>query len=94
MSYEDYGFDFGEDRELREHCRKSDFCDQETLLTAAIASNPEIASDLYYSLVNGVSYEKLSMIKYIPIAKPDFYGYQRRCLSIFRNFLLMYGKWR
>lgn len=94
MGYQEYGFDEGEESRLREYCHSPEFTDHDTLLQAAISSNPAIAADLYYSLVRGLSYERISNIKYIPIPKVDFYGYRRNCLAVFRNLLLMYGKWK
>lgn len=92
--YSDYGFEQGEEKRLKQYCRNAEFNDYKLLLDAAIASNPVLASDLFYSVVASVSYDSLTKIKYIPITKQDFYGYQRRCLAIFRNFLLMSGKWK
>lgn len=94
MGYQDYGFAPGEEEQLKEYCRKSDFTEHDILLQAAITSNPALAADLYYSLVNGLSFDRISNIKYIPIPKADFYGYQRNCLAIFMNLLVMYGKWK
>lgn len=92
--YKDYGFEAGEEIKLKEYCRKEGFSDYDTLLNAAVSANPAIAGDLFYSLLNGLSYDSLIKIKYIPYSKGDFYAYQRRCLSMFRNFLLLYGKWK
>lgn len=92
--YTDYGFDCGEEKKLKEYCKNSEFREFDTLLQSAISSNPAIAGDLFYSLLNGLSYDSLEKIKYIPYSKGDFYAYQRRCLSVFRNFLLLYGKWK
>ena len=94
MKYSDYGFEKGEEKSLKEYCRLESFADHETLLQSAISANPAIAGDLFYSLLNGLSYDSLIKIKYIPYSKCDFYAYQRRCLSVFRNFLLLYGKWK
>ena len=93
-SYQQYGFAPGEEQDLKHYCRSPDFTDHDTLLQAAIASNPSIAADLYYSLVRGLSFDRLNDVRYIPIPKVDFYGYQRNCLAIFRNLLIMCGKWR
>lgn len=93
MGYQEYGFDEREEKCLKEYCRKSDFTDHGILLQAAISSNPAIVADLYYSLVKGLSFDRISNIRYIPIPKVDFYGYQRNCLAIFRNLLVMCGKW-
>lgn len=93
MGYQEYGFALGEEKELKEYCKKADFGDHDILLQSAISSNPAIAADLYYSLVTGLSFDKISNFRYIPIPKVDFYGYQRNCLAIFRNLLIMCGKW-
>ena len=93
-SYADYGFDEGEEKRLKKYCTDANFCDHELLLESAISANPTIAIDLFYSLTRGIGYDKLSNAKYIPMPKTDFYGYQRKCLSIFKNFLVFNGKWR
>ena len=91
--YKDYGFEQGEEKKLKEYCKNSGFSDHELLLNAAIETNPAIASDLYYTIVSGLSYESIDKVRYVPISKGDFYGYQRKCLYIFRDFLRIYGKW-
>lgn len=93
-SYSDYGFEKNEEKKLKEYCRQSDFNDHKLLLDTAISVNPFIASDIYYSLVRGISYDDLLKVRYIPLPKSDFYGYQRKCLSMFRNMLLFYNKWK
>lgn len=90
--YRFFGFDSDEAKKLKAFCRRPDFAEHKLLLDSAISANPTIASDLYYSLVNGISYDSLSKIKYIPLPQVDFYGYQRKCLFIFRNQLLINNK--
>lgn len=85
MGYSEYGFEPGEERELKEYCRSFDFSDHDTLLQAAVSANPSIAADLYYSLVRGLSFERINDIKYMPIPKVDFYAYQRACLAKFKE---------
>ena len=58
-SYEDYGFDINEAKRLKEYCRSPNFSDHKTLMDSAISANPCIASDLYYSIASGVSYDDL-----------------------------------
>ena len=93
-SYADYGFDINEAKRLKEYCRRSEFADHKLLMDSAISANACIAVDLYFSIAGGVSYEDLIKIKYIPLPKSDFYGYQRKCLDIFRRLLLLSGKWK
>ena len=85
--YKDYGFDSDEAKKLKAFCRRPDFAEHKLLIDSAVSANPAIASDLYYSLVNGISYDSLLKIKFIPLPQVDFYGYQRKCISIFRNNL-------
>ena len=94
-SYKDYGFEDGEAKELKLHCRSPDFSeDDRYLLTqASICSNPSIADLVYKSIVCKMSYEELQEYYYVPIAKADFYGYQRLCLFWFRQFLLFERRW-
>lgn len=92
--YRDYGFEKDDEKLIKEFCKSNAFTEHDILLQASISANPYIAADLFYSLINGISYDNLSKIKYIPLPKSDFYGYQRKCLSIFRNLLMLLGKWK
>ena len=92
-SYSDYGIGMSEIKELKRYCRSMDFDEHKRLLDSAISANPYIAAELYFSIVTGVSYDELSKVRYIPLPKTDFYGYQRSCLSDFRNQLRLCGKW-
>lgn len=84
-SYSDYGFRQDEAKKLKEYCRSAQFNEHEKLLQSAINANKSIASELYYSIVRGISYDELIKIKHIPFSKTDFYGYQRRCLALFKK---------
>lgn len=90
--YIDYGFESGEEKKIMNYCSDGHFSEHDILLQAAVSANPCIASDLYYSIVNGVSYEAIEKIKQIPLSKSDFYGYRRKCLGIFKKHSLLYGK--
>lgn len=85
-SYSDYGFSKEEVKELKEYCKSSQFKEHEKLMECALKSNKSIASELYYSIVRGISYEELMKIKNIPLPKTDFYGYQRKCLALFKQY--------
>lgn len=92
--YTDYGFEKDEGKRLKEYCKKAEFEDHKILIDSAMEANQCIAPELYFSIVSGISYDDLTRIKYIPLPKVDFYGYQRRCLAIFRKTLIGLGKWR
>lgn len=98
-NYKNYGFAEGEKKgekessKLKEYCKNPDFDEHINLMHAAISANSSLAADLYYSIVNSLSYEDISRVKYIPISKTDFYAYQRKCMYIFRDLLRMHGKW-
>lgn len=93
MGYDDYGLGPGEDKRLKKYCTSPDFDDHMLLLNSALGANKYLASDLYYSIAKGLSYEDMDRTCYIPISKGDFYGYQRKTLYIFRDMLRLYGKW-
>lgn len=84
-SYSDYGFKKDEAKKLKDYCKSAQFEEHGKLLQSAITSNKSIASELYFSIAGGVSYDELIKIKHIPLSKTDFYGYQRKCLAIFKK---------
>lgn len=94
-SYTDYGFQESEkeSKRLKKYCCQPEFDEHVTLMQAAVSANASIAGDLFYSLRENLSYDEIERIKYIPISRGDFYGYQRKCLFIFRDLLRMYRKW-
>lgn len=83
--YSDYGFTAEEYKDLKAYCKSAYFREHAELLRCAIQSNPDISNDLYYSLVSGLSYDDIDRIKYVAISKVDFYGYQRKCLGLFKE---------
>lgn len=93
MKSDDYGFSFGEDKRLREFCRMPNFAECILLIESAKKANADICNDLYYSLVEGVSYDKLDFIKKILVARNDFYAYQRKTLAIFKAALCEVGRY-
>ena len=84
MTYKDYGILPEEVTRLRRVCknRAESF---KVLCEAAISINAEIADDIVYSLVNGISYEKINNIKTIPINRVDFYKYQMATVAKFKE---------
>lgn len=93
MKYDDYGFLPGEEKRLKAFCKEPGFPEGFLLLESATKANSNISSDLFYSIVNGLSYDKLTNVKYIMISRPDFYGYQRRTLAIFKEALIEVGRY-
>lgn len=74
-------------KELTRYCRNTDFDQHEILLQCCVDADIYkigIALDLYDSIL-GLSYERASGKKYIPLNKNDFYGYRRYALSIFKE---------
>lgn len=74
-------------KELTRLCRSEDFEQNELLLQCCVDADTYkigIALDLYNSIL-GLSYERASGKKYIPLNKNDFYGYRRYALSIFKE---------
>lgn len=94
-SYSDYGFQDGEAKQLKLYCRSPGLSDHDKFLLkqASRKANPSIDELVYRSIVCKMSYEELQDRDYVPIAKADFYGYQRLCLYWFRQFLTFEGRW-
>lgn len=90
--YSNYGISNEEAISLKEFCKAPQFCEHELLIDCAKKANEQIASELYYSLVRGIGYDDLSKIRYIPLPKTDFYGYRRKCLALFRSYLIVTEK--
>lgn len=87
-SYSDYGFGPGEEKELLRYCRSSDFNQGGMLLKCALMARPYLAADIYDSIVNGVSYDRIVMHKELYVRKEDFYAYRRKCLGLFREMCI------
>ena len=91
--FADYGFVPGELDKLKAWCQKSDFSEEFLLLESAKMANASIFNDIYFSIVRGVSYEKMDFKAYQNIDKGSFYGYQRKTLAIFRAGLIECGRY-
>ena len=91
-SYGDYGFAPGEEKKLKAFCQQPVFSEDLLLLECAKQSNQAIGSDLYFSIVKGLSYEVLDKKTWQRYAKVDFYGYQRKTLALFREALIKCGR--
>lgn len=90
--YKNYGMSKEEANSLMEFCQSPQFCEHELLIKCAEESYQDIAPDLYYSLARGISYDDITKIRYIPLSRSDFYGYRRKCLDVFRRYLVFTGK--
>ena len=91
--FSDYGFAPGESDKLKAWCQKPDFSEEFLLLESAKMANKDIFNDIYFSIVRGVSYEKMDSKVYQNIDKGSFYGYQRKTLAIFRAGLIECGRY-
>lgn len=85
--YDDYGFLPGEEKAIKEACRKINVEPRVLISMAAFRANPGIAEDITFSIINGVSYEKICIIRNVPISKVDFYAYRRKCLYYVKEIL-------
>lgn len=86
-SYSEYGISEAESKEIIKYIRSGNMTDEEEhlLLKSAIEANSSIFPDIYASIRSGISYENMTRIKNVPISKPDFYGYRRKAIAIFKN---------
>lgn len=79
--FEDYGISPKQAADLRKWCRTATPEQQEVILQCCQAARPDMATILFFSITQGVGYDVLSRALYIPIARIDFYGYQRLAFS-------------
>lgn len=92
-SFADYGFQPGEEKQLKEWCKAPDFNEEFLLLESAKKANDNIHNNIYFSIVKGLSYDKLDKKVYQIYIKGDFYGYQRKTLALFRDALIECGRY-
>ena len=85
--YEQYGITREQAKQAKIYCLNASGERARNLRRAAKKANPEIADDLFISLRDGRSYDLQMAHRYIPISRPDFYGYRRRCLAFFYKSL-------
>ena len=91
--YSDYGFLNQEENLLKKWCRSIDFSEETLLLECAKKVNHRICNEIYYSIVKGVSFERLDQKNYVDCGKGDFYGYQRKTLATFKEALIKCGRY-
>lgn len=85
--YVDYGLTREEAKKILEWCKKPDFEENVLLLECAKKAHYYIFNDIYFSLVKGLSYEKIDQKSYQELGKEDFYGHRRKTLALFRDAL-------
>ena len=79
MKYSDYGITEERRKALLNYCRSNP--DIELLTTAAMYANLELHELLIKNLKEGIGWNGLSYLCYIPIGEVDFYGYRRKALA-------------
>jgi hypothetical protein len=80
--YQDYGLTQSQVDKTLKYCMRNTAESNKILFDCAFDSNSTIGSDLFYSLSQDVSFERLDAIKAIPYSKGDFYGYRRLCVYL------------
>lgn len=85
--FNDYGITKDEEERLKALCREPNPRTRSLLHTAAYTVNPQLACDIIYSLVNTLSYDKICLIRDIPIKRDDFYGYRRKTLAELKRII-------
>ena len=92
-SYSDYGITEDEINYIESFCRNAGVEDRNIIKNALSEIQPYIAPYVYYSLVDGLSYEKICAKSYIYMGKGDFYGYRRQCMEAIKRWMILYGIW-
>lgn len=86
-SYIDYGISKQKANELKKRCQTLNARERDILMECCKCANQGIAYEMMYSLIYGVSYDKLIACVYIPALREDFYAYRRKALSLFNEHL-------
>ena len=92
-SYQDYGITEEEKLYILEFCRKADDEQRLVIKNALAELNPYIAPYVFYSLVDGMSYEDICSKNYLYIGKGDFYGHRRQGMAAIKRWMILYGIW-
>lgn len=85
--YADYNLTLEEVTKILEWCKKPNFEENILLLECAKKAHAYFFNDIYFSIVKGLSYEKIDQKIYQNAQKSDFYGYRRKTLALFREAL-------
>lgn len=86
--YDDYGFAKGEEKLYKERCRHRDEETYKMLHAAAWQANPDIAEEICFSLLRGLSYDRICVAYEIPYSAVDFYAYRRKALAIYKEMCI------
>ena len=95
MTNAEYGFEEGEDRQLKQYCLNLELPDKLLLLQCAHECNPMIEDDLFYSISKGVAFQILARkgIDQNYKCHADVYGYKRKTLALFKSALQACGRY-
>lgn len=90
--YRDYGINEEEMKKIRAYCLNLDEKESALLQQVCEETNPFIAEQLYESLTEKKSYEKIDVENFIHLNREDFYGYQRLAVAKFHRILILTGE--
>lgn len=94
MYYRDHGITDEESKYLKQICRETNSQEEmEILWNAALLANKDLAQQIYISLREKKSYEKVDAEDTIYLGREDFYGYQRLCIKYFKNLMIYAGRY-
>lgn len=95
MSLADHGVFPGDEEKLRKYCRNMPVEDRLLLFQCAIRAAPGLEIAVYESITTDDGYRRQTKRgRQIPVKEDDFYGYQRKTLYEFYDWLRMTGRWK
>ena len=77
--------------EIRRLARELNYEQRLVLYEAAFETDDSLADDVIFSIVEGVSYDDIRNVRYIPATRTDFSERCKRTLERFRDKLRIYG---
>lgn len=84
--YRDYGMSGCDVERVKLFCIRSTKEEQEGIKKALSGLPPYVAPIVFMSLIQGISYDKISDIMPVFIGRGDFYGYQRKGVHSIKVF--------
>ena len=84
----DYGVPVEDGKKILALCRMANKKERQELMQICISSAPcGIEVFVYWSLVLGMSYDEILKKEYIAATKDDFYGYRRKAMAQFYDWM-------
>lgn len=80
MTYADYGMTEEDREKVKEFCKNARAAEKAFILSICLEVKEDIATDLYYSLIKNLSFERIEKANLLYMKRDDFYGYKKKVI--------------